>query len=303
MKKPIALMLISIMVLMLSAFSFADDGYSMKIMEPKKTIADSEMDEPFFITVWVKANIDDKLESLDVTILDGEGNVDWSENVVVDHEFITDAHKFTFEAVDFTPMDKFEIFVVADFADDEIGGVEDSKMVTVKTDKEKDKDKDKDDDVEMENDNYPAAPAIANKLLKEAGIPNRVGNINLIEAVSEAMNEDEEFEGIEKDDTGYADEVEEFLFEKLNEILDENGIGELDFDDDELSDFVELIANISKTIEKTEVNKIDVEITELKNNNKGNDNEEEEEDDDDEDEDDEDDDDEDDENNGKGKKK
>ena len=152
MKKPIALMLISIMVLMLSAFSFADDGYSVKIMEPKKTIADSEMDEPFFITVWVKANIDDKLESLDVTILDGEGNVDWSDNVVVDHEFITDAHKFTFKAVDFTPMDKFEIFVVADFADDEIGGVEDSKMVTVKIDKEKDKDKDKDKESKKEKE-------------------------------------------------------------------------------------------------------------------------------------------------------
>jgi hypothetical protein len=243
------------------------------------------LDNELFITVWLDAEIGDVLEEISVDI---DGDEVWFDEIDPGYVFGSKVVKFPVIQVNEIPDEDFEITVFADFSKGE------DQEFTPKVDLEDlDEEEDEDDEEDMDEDMYPAAPAIANKLLKNAGIPNRVDGVNLIAAVSAAMAEDEAMNGIEKDDEDYADEVEEFLFEKLNDILDKNEIGELDFDDDELSDFAELLADINKTVGKPETQKIKVEITEVKNNDKVEDDDEDEVEDEDEDED---------EGHGKGKK-
>ncbi|UTR11524.1 hypothetical protein MM300_04110 [Evansella sp. LMS18] len=63
---------------------------------------------------------------------------------------------------------------------------------------------------------YPAAPAVANKLLKDAGIGNMLGKgkngINLISSVAHEMGPGTDFHGVEKSDTeAYEAAVKAFL--------------------------------------------------------------------------------------------
>jgi len=247
MKKPIALMLISIMVLMLSAFSFADVDYSLEIKAPDDEIVVEDWEEPFFITVWVMADIGDELENLEVTIEDEDSDYDVTFDHAVVHEFGSTVFKYTFEAPELTPMDKFEITVVAEFEDEDIIGVEDSKDVEVLAE-------DDDDEEEMDDDMYPAAPAIANKLLKDAGIPNRVMNdegeaVNLIALVAAEMHEEEPFDLEESDSLEeLKDAIDDFLVDELNLLLGKSH--------DELSDFTNHFVDMEKNVTEPKTDKI-----------------------------------------------
>jgi len=247
MKKPIALLLISIMVLMLSAFSFAGNGNSMNDNNKSRVNA-FILDEELFITLWLDAEIGDVLEEISVEI-DGDGV--WHDDIDPGYVFGSKVYKFPVIQVNEIPDEDFEITVFADFStgyDQEL-----TKKVDLEDlDEEDDDEEDEDDEEDMDDDMYPAAPAIANKLLKDAGIPNRVDGVNLIAAVSAAMTEDEEFGGFEKDDDEYAGEVEEFLIELLEDHFDESYT--------DLDDFAD---EMDTTIEKQEVKKINVEITDV----------------------------------------
>lgn len=287
MKKPVALTLISIMVLMLSAFSFADD-YSLEIVAPDDKVIVSDWDEPFLIKILVDASVGDELEKLVVTIDEEDGDYEYTFNKKVKHVFGEDVFEYTFEAPELTPMKEFEITVVAKF-DNDVEDLEASETVEVETEAEDEEEEDEAKDEDM----YPAAPAIANKMLREYGIPNRVNGVNLIAAVSEAMIEGEKFYGAEKDDEDYAENVEEFLVEKLNEALDEE-LGndeELDDEIDELSDLEGFFDRMDQDLVNHNVNKIKVDISDVekvnkaaKNNEKDDDEDEDEDDDDDDDE-------------------
>lgn len=293
MKKPISLLLISIMVLMLSAFSFAGNGNPMNDKD-KSSVNAFILDDELFITVWLDAEIGDVLEEISVEINDDDDVMaDWSDDFEVSHEFGSKVFKYTFEAVDYTPADEFEIKVVARF-DEKDDLVLTKKIDLEDLDEEDDDEEDEDDEEDMDDDMYPAAPAVANKLLKEAGIPNRVGEKNLIALVAAMMDEDESFDSVEKDDVDeYKDAVEDFLIDQLKLMFeDENS--------DQLLDYVDDIAELAKPVMKPDVEKGKPEFVDDHNDDDDDDDDE----DDDEDEDDEDEDEDDnDKNHGKGGKK
>lgn len=302
MKKPIALLLISIMVLMLSAFSFAGNGNSMNDKD-KSSVNAFVLDDKLFITVWLDAEIGDELDELFVEVVEGEDVVKTSNDYDDFEEvekFGTIMYMYTFDAIEYTPLDDFEVKVFVSL-DDESELLLTKKVDLEDLDEDDDDEEDEDDEEDMDDDMYPAAPAVANKLLKEAGIPNRVGEKNLIALVAAMMDEDESFDGVEKDDVDeYKDAVEDFLIDQLKLMFeDENG--------DQLLDFVDDIAELAKPVMKPDVEKGKPEFVD-DHNDDDDDEDEDDEDEDDEDEDedeDEDDEDEDDndENHGKGGKK
>jgi hypothetical protein len=146
-------------------------------------------------------------------------------------------YMYTFDAIEYTPLDDFEVKVFVSL-DDESELLLTKKVDLEDLDEEDDDEEDEDDEEDMDDDMYPAAPAVANKLLKEAGIPNRVGEKNLIALVAAMMDEDESFDSVEKDDVDeYKDAVEDFLIGQLKLMFeDENG--------GELSDFLDEIADL-----------------------------------------------------------
>lgn len=287
MKKPVALLMISMMILTLTAFSFADNGNSMKDKDRSKVDA-FILDDDLFITVWLDAELGEQLEKLSVEVFE-DGDVleesdkyDESEAV---KKFNTIMYKYTFEAIEYTPMDDFEVIAYV-----ELEGDESDFVLTKKVDLEDldEDDDDEDDEEDMDDDMYPAAPAIANKLLKDAGIPNRVDGVNLIAAVAT------EFSDADKADAHFAEEVEDFLIDLL----------EAHFDDEftDLDDFAAEFSKMDITVEKPKVNNIKVEVNDVDNND-DDDDDDDNNDDNDDDDDDDDDDDNNNENQGKGKKK
>lgn len=277
MKKPVALTLISIMVLMLSAFSFADD-YSLEIVAPDDEVIVSDWDEPFLIKILVDASVGDELEKLVVTIDEEDGDYEYTFDKKVKHVFGEEVFEYTFEAPELTPMEAFKITVVAEF-DNDVEALEASETFDVTSEAEDDE-KEEEAGQEEEQDMYPAAPSIANKLLRVYGIPNRVNGVNLIAAVSEAMINGEQFDDADKDDAEYAENVEEFLIGKLNDVLDE----ELDDEIDELSDLEGFFDPMDKELVNHDVNKIKMNISDVEKvykAGKNEDNDEDEEDDDD----------------------
>lgn len=253
MKRPIALLMISIMVLMLSAFSFAGNDNPKKDEASEPKISAYVLDELLFITVWLDEELGEDLEGLTAEIFEEDEDDPEAETSEFEMTsgFGSKGYKYIFEGIEYTPVDEFEIRVTAEFDDAE------DQIFTKSMELE---DIDVDNENMMDDDLYPAAPAIANKLLKEYGIPNRVGTVNLIAAVSAAMAEDEEFADLEKDDEDYAEEVEAFLVDKLNDIFDT--------EDDELSDFEDEIADLEKPNMKSEENKINVKLSDLEDDDK-----------------------------------
>ncbi|SCZ81352.1 hypothetical protein [Acidaminobacter hydrogenoformans] len=271
MKRPIALLLISIMVLMLSAFSFAGNGNPKKDEASEPKISAYVLDDLLFITVWLDAELGEDLEGLTAEIFeeDKEDPEEKTSEFEMTSGSASKGYKYIFEGIEYTPVDEFEIRVTAEFDDAE-------DLILTKSMELKDIDVDNEN--MMDDDLYPAAPAIANKLLKEYGIPNRVGTVNLIAAVSAAMTENEEFADLEKDDEDYAEEVEEFLVDELNEIFDTGY--------DDLSDFDDEIADLQKPNMKSEENKMNVKLSDLEDDGDDEDDDKDDEDDDDDDDDD-----------------
>ncbi|MZQ99771.1 MAG: hypothetical protein GT601_19060 [Acidaminobacter sp.] len=296
MRKSIALLLISMMVLTLTAFSFADNGNPMKDKNQSGVNA-FVLDDDLFITVWLDAEVGDILKEISVEINDDDDVIaEWFDDFEVSHEFGSKVFKYTFEAVDYTPADEFEITVFADFSDGE-DQVLTKKVDLEDLDKEDNDEDDEDDEEDLDEDMDPAAPAVANRLLKEADIPNRVEGVNLIALVAGEMNEEEPFGLDEIEDLEDLEvAVEGFLVDQLNDMLGKTH--------NDLADFTDHFTDTEKTVGKPVVEK-------MKPQQLDNDDDEDDEDDDDEDDDDEDDDDDDDdedndnkgENPGKGNKK
>jgi hypothetical protein len=242
MKRPIALLLISIMVLMLSAFSFAGNGNPMNDKDKSRVNA-FVLDDELFITVWLDAEVGDVLEEISVEI---NGYGEWYEDFGTGYVFGSKVVKFPVIQIDDIPEEDFEITVFANFStgDDQ----ELTKKVDLEDLDEEDDDDEDDDEEDMDDDMYPAAPAVANKLLKDNNIPNRVNGVNLIAAVAA------EFADADKTEEDFAEDVEAFLIDQLNDVLDE--------DIDELSDLDDYFDKKDKDLVASESNKIKVEIGE-----------------------------------------
>jgi len=279
MKRPIALLLISIMVLMLSAFSFAGNGNPTNDKD-KSQVNAFILDDELFITVWLDKEIGDELDELLVEVVEGEDVIETSSDYDSEEveKFGTIMYMYTFDAIEYTPLDDFEVKVFISLDDDADSELLLTKKVDLEDLDEEDDDdeEDEDDEEDMDDDMYPAAPAVANKLLKEAGIPNRVEGVNLIALVAGEMNEEAPFGLDEIEDLEDLEAaVEGFLVNQLNDLLEKTH--------NDLADFTKHFVGMEKTVGKPVVEKINPQQLD---EDEDDDNDEEDDDDDDDDEDD-----------------
>lgn len=247
MKKPIALLLVSIMVLMLSAFSFAGNGNLMMTKEYEPKVDAFILGEELFITVWIDAELGDELDDLWAELyVDDELTNEFDDFTLVSKTG-SKVYKYVSEGIE-PPTEDFDILVNAEFndSDDDFEIRKSFEFDDIEEDTE-------DSDEEMDDDMYPAAPAVANKLLKKAEIQNRVEGVNLIALVAAEMNEDEPF-GLDEevDQEDFEDAVKDFLILQLNKIFFEED------DDyvDELEDFTTEIGASEKPVANPNADKV-----------------------------------------------
>ncbi|WP_092593107.1 hypothetical protein [Acidaminobacter hydrogenoformans] len=177
---------------------------------------------------WIQADEGDMLESLRIEIEHLDGDADEVINIIdaSDDSVMMSNEKFEFEADwDLSEEGDFEITVFAridvdEDVDDEV--LRDEVTVEVIYDEDYDDDEDEDDDDKDEAmDNHPAAPAIANKLLKDWGYANRYRGTNLISEVAKFMGPNTDFDGESKlDAEDYEDAIEAFLKDRIDELDD-----------------------------------------------------------------------------------
>lgn len=175
---------------------------------------------------WIQADEGDMLESLRIEIVNlDEDTNEWIDIIDDPDEYVMLSNeKFEFEADwDLSEEGEFEINVLARIDVDEDNDdivLDDDVTVDVIFDEDYDDDED-DDDKDEAMDNYPAAPAIANKLLKDWGYANRFMGTNLVSEVAKFMGPNTDFDGVSKMDAeDYEEAIEDFLKDRIDELKD-----------------------------------------------------------------------------------
>lgn len=202
-------------------FDYETD-YDLQLTKPDGDIVVNSWSKDQLIKGWIQADEGDMLESLEIEIKDLNLNkTKWIiliDNDEADEFVMMSNEKFIFEEKwDLTNEGDFRITLHATINPDEGGAdlhLSDSFEVEVTLDK------DVEDDEEKDMDNYPAAPAVANKILRELGISNRYMGTNLISEVSKKMGPNTEFNGVLKTDADVYDEIRDFLNDRIEELED-----------------------------------------------------------------------------------
>jgi hypothetical protein len=203
-----------------------DTEYDLQLTKPSKDIVVDNWSDDTLIKGWIQADEGDVLEFLRIEI-DGDGVPQYITLIDQPSEFVMLSNdKFNFEAEwNLSVEDEFVITVFAwinpdeDGDDDDVLKFEDEITVEVIYDEDENGDDDDDDDNVM--DNYPAAPAVANKILKELGISNRYMGTNLISEVAKEMGPNTEFDGVLKTDAvDYELAIRNYLEDRIDELED-----------------------------------------------------------------------------------
>lgn len=191
-------------------------AYDIQITHPASNLVVSSWSNDPLIKGWIKADEGDMLESLVIEVqeIGQSGKVTMS---LIDEasEFVTMSNNnYYFEKKwDVTKAGDFRITVNAVLDVDE--SVNDRPLNDshdVKVTLNPNYQGDKDEDMEA----YPAAPAVAGKILKSYGIPNNVGGKNLIALVAKKMGPGTDFNGVAKTNTvQYKAAITDFLEEQL----------------------------------------------------------------------------------------
>lgn len=176
---------------------------------------------------WIQADEGDMLESLRIEIVNlDEDTNEWIDIIDDPDDYVMLSNeKFEFEADwDLSEEGEFEINVLARIDVDENNVdivLDDDVAVDVIFDEDYDDDDEDDDDKDEAMDNYPAAPAIANKLLKEMDMANRYRGTNLISEVAKFMGPNTDFDGESKlDAEEYEEAIKTFLEDRIEELED-----------------------------------------------------------------------------------
>jgi len=166
-----------------------DTDYDLQLTKPSNDIVVENWSDDTLIKGWIQADEGDVLEFLRIEI-DGDGAPQYITLVDQPSEYVMLSNdKFNFEAEwNLSVEDEFVITVFAWINPDEDGDDEDvlkfEDEITVEVIFDDDENGDNDDNDDKVMDTYPAAPAVANKILKEMGISNRYMGTNLISEVS-----------------------------------------------------------------------------------------------------------------------
>ncbi|MDK9711129.1 hypothetical protein [Acidaminobacter sp.] len=206
-------------------FDYETD-YDLQLTKPNKDIVVDNWSDDTLIKGWVQADEGDVLEFLRIEI-DGDGAPQYITLIDQPSEYVMLSNdKFNFEAEwNLSVEDEFVITVFAWINPDEDGDGDDvlkfEDEITVEVIYDEDENGDNGDNDDKDMDNYPAAPAVANKILKELGISNRYMGTNLISEVSKLMGPNTEFNGVLKTDADdYEDEIRDFLNDRIDELED-----------------------------------------------------------------------------------
>lgn len=216
--------------------------YGAQLTMPLEDVVITDWDDPILIKGWVKAlDEDDQLESVIVEIdgpdyegdeffevFDEDDDDEWDfeddfefeiDDWIVDEDFDDETFTITLTAV-INPVGNFDEDDYSYFdEDDDVIILTNSVEVEILFDEDYDDDDEDDDDNDEVMDNYPAAPAIANKLLKAEGYANRYKGTNLISAVSKKMGPNTDFNGVSKlDAVKYEQEIWNFLDDLIDDL-------------------------------------------------------------------------------------
>lgn len=201
---------------MVEVFYGYETVYDIEITHPANNLVVSSWSNDPLIKGWIKADEGDLLKSLvlEVQEIGQSGKVTMS---LIDEpgEYVTMSNdKYYFEKKwDVTKAGDFRITVIAVLDVDESTidrNLNDSHDVKLTLNPNYEGDKDE----AMEA--YPAAPAVAGKILKSYGIPNNVGGKNLVALVAKEMGPGAIFKGVAKTNTvQYKAVVTDFLEAQL----------------------------------------------------------------------------------------
>jgi len=203
-----------------------DTDYDLQLTKPSKDIVVDNWSDDTLIKGWIQADEGDVLKFLRIEI-DGDGAPQYITLIDQPSEYVMLSNdKFNFEAEwNLSVEDEFVITVFAwinpdeDGDDDDVLKFEDEITVEVIFDENENGDNGDNDNKDM--DNYPAAPAVANKILKELGISNRYMGTNLISEVSKLMGPNTEFDGVlKKDAVKYEEAIRDYLEDRIEELED-----------------------------------------------------------------------------------
>lgn len=207
-----------------------DMNYAAQLTAPLEDVVVTNWNTPILIKGWVMADDDrDVIEYVEVKI-DGPGTVD-DKTILIPNadDWDFDDGNFTFvvnnwklDADNINDEFTVELKAVIDlYGDPDDMIMTDSSTFKILSDVKDDDDDDDDDDEDKVMDNYPAAPAVANKILKEMGISNRYRGTNLISEVSKLMGPNTEFDGVLKTDAeDYEEAIRDYLEDRIDELED-----------------------------------------------------------------------------------
>lgn len=207
-----------------------DMNYGAQLTAPLEDVTVTNWNSPILIKGWVKAGDDrDKIESLVIDI-DGPGAADdrtiqvpnaatWDFD---DGDFNFTINSWKLDADNINDTFVIELRAVIDPYQSSSDVIRtDSSTFKILYEKDATEDDDGNDDDDKIMDNYPAAPAVANKILKEMGKPHRYRGTNLISEVSRTMGPGTDFNGVSKTDIkDYEDEIRDFLSDLIDELED-----------------------------------------------------------------------------------
>jgi hypothetical protein len=208
-----------------------DMNYGAQLTAPLEDVVVTNWNTPILIKGWVMADDDrDEIDYVEVEI-DGPGTAD--DKTIL----IPNADDWDFDDGNFTFVintwkldadninDEFTVHLKAVI--DLYGDPDDMIMTDSSTfkilfvDKDDDDDDDDDDGEDKVMDNYPAAPAVANKILKEMGISNRYRGTNLISEIARLMGPNTEFDGVLKTDVDdYEQAIRDYLEDRIEDLED-----------------------------------------------------------------------------------
>lgn len=192
-------------------------SYNLDLTHPAANLVVSSWSQDPLIKGWIQADEGDVLESLVILIEELGTSNQWTLPLVQNaSSYVTmtnDKHDFE-KKWDITKAGDFRITVTARLNVDE--STSDVWLTDVRTVKIT-YNPNAPTEPKENGEAYPAAPAVAGKILKAHGIPNNVGGKNLIALVAKEMGPGAVFKGIAKTDAArYQAAITDFLEDQLN---------------------------------------------------------------------------------------
>jgi len=218
-KKVFTVILALLLILSFSTFALGEQDF-MVVMEPIESQEYAEFPQTLDVNGTILGEQDDQISWIKLFIDDVE-----RYQVVLNTNLGEDGYEFSLPW-SINKQGSYEVKVVAHVErDGEVGVEVDGYQKNVRIhydDPAEDDDEEAIDDEEADNEeaneeateNYPAAPAVAAKILKDLGIKHNYGDGNYINDIAKEMGPGTEFQGVAKTDTvAYEAEIRAFLLD------------------------------------------------------------------------------------------